>query len=364
MGERGARVTVIGSGSWGTTLSILLAQSGQAPTLYVRDREQAAAMETSRLNQRYLPDVALPPAVAISADLAAACAGADMILLVVPSQAMRDTAGAVAAWVGNAVVVSAAKGLERGTLLRMTEVVREQLGAVAGNRICALSGPNLALEIARGMPAASVVAGPEAAAARARDLLMSSRFRCYTSADVVGVEMGGALKNIVAIGAGMADGLNAGDNAKAGFMTRGIAEIGRLGMAVGANPLTFAGLAGLGDLVATCASPLSRNYRLGRELAKGRPLADILEQLGQVAEGVFATETAYALGRRHGIELPITEQLHAILFSGKSPLAAIRDLMRRDAKDELDWIRFDQGRLPDTRSDLGGNEHPGHGAIP
>jgi glycerol-3-phosphate dehydrogenase (NAD(P)+) len=156
--------------------------------------------------------------------------------------------------------------------------------------------------------------------------------------------MGGALKNIIAIGAGMADGLDAGANAKAGFMTRGIAEIGRLGIAVGANPLTFAGLAGLGDLVATCSSPLSRNYRLGRALAQGRPLPEILKDLGQVAEGVFATETAVALGRRHGVELPITQQLSDILFAGKSVMASIQDLMQRDARDELDWVRFDPAR--------------------
>jgi glycerol-3-phosphate dehydrogenase (NAD(P)+) len=298
------------------------------------------------MNQRYLPDLPLPREIVITSDLAAACAGAAVIILVVPSHSMRETARQVAPYAGQALIVSAAKGLERGTLRRMTEVVGEQLGADARHRICALSGPNLAVEIARGKPAASVVAGAEPAASRARDLLISTQFRCYTSSDVVGVEMGGALKNIIAIGAGMADGLEAGDNAKAAFMTRGIAEIGRLGLAVGANPLTFAGLAGLGDLVATCASPLSRNYRLGRELAAGRQLPDILERLGQVAEGVFATETATELGRRHGVELPITDQLHAILFSGKPALAAIRDLMRRDATDELDWIRFDSDRTP------------------
>lgn len=343
MGHPTGQVTIVGAGSWGTTLSLLAARAGRLTTLYVRDRAQAEAMAATRENARYLPGVVLPPAVTISSDLAAACAGAAMIMMAVPSQSMRASARALAPFVAASVVVSAAKGLERGSLRRMSEVMRDELGERAADRICALSGPNLAVEIARGSPAASVVAGPEAAAAVARDLLMSGQFRCYTSSDMVGVEMGGALKNIIAIGAGMADGLNAGDNAKAGFMTRGIAEIGRLGMAAGANPLTFAGLAGLGDLVATCASPLSRNYRLGRALADGRPLAEIQAGLGQVAEGVFATETASELGRRYGIELPITEQMHAILFAGKSAAAAIRDLMRRDAKDELAWIRPDQG---------------------
>lgn len=355
MSEQEARVTIVGAGSWGTTLSLLAARAGQAPTLYVRDQEQAATISQTRVNQRYLPDHALPSEVVVTSDLRAATAGAAVILLVVPSQSMRETARQLAPYVGEALIVSAAKGLERGTLLRMTEVISEQLGAEAGERICALSGPNLALEIAHGKPAATVVAGTEPAASRVRDLLMSEQFRCYTSGDVVGVEMGGALKNIIAIGAGMADGLEAGDNAKAAFMTRGIAEIGRLGLAVGANPLTFAGLAGLGDLVATCTSPLSRNYRLGRELAAGRPLPEILDRLGQVAEGVFATETATELGRRHGVELPITEQLHAILFAGKAALAAIRDLMRRDATDELDWIRLD------SRS--GGDEPAGRDVV-
>ena len=344
MGERPARVAVIGAGSWGTTLALLVARAGHQSTLYVRNREQAAEIERTGRNQRYLPDITLPPSLTIATDLGAACEGAELILLVVPSQSMRELASALLPSAGDAIIVSAAKGLERGSLLRMTEVLTEVLGDEAASRICALSGPNLALEIARGKPAASVVAGPEPVAAKARDLLMSNQFRCYTSTDVVGVEMGGSLKNIIAIGAGMADGLDAGDNAKAGFMTRGIAEIGRLGLAVGANPSTFAGLAGLGDLVATCSSPLSRNYRLGRELAKGRPLPEILDQLGQVAEGVFATETATALGRRHGVELPITEQLHQILFAGKSAGAAIRDLMQRDAKDELEWLRFEQSQ--------------------
>lgn len=363
MAERGIKVTIVGAGSWGTTLSLLLARSGHAPTLYVRDQVQAATIARTRRNQRYLPDLPLSPAIEVTSDLAAASAGAAVILLVVPSQSMRETAHQIAPHVGDALIVSAAKGLERGTLLRMTEVVRDVIGADAERRICALSGPNLALEIAHGKPAASVVAGAEPAASRARDLLMSDQFRCYTSSDVVGVEMGGALKNIIAIGAGMADGLEAGDNAKAAFMTRGIAEIGRLGLAVGANPLTFAGLAGLGDLVATCASPLSRNYRLGRELAAGRPLPEILDRLDQVAEGVFATETATELGHRHGVELPITEQLHAILFAGKPALAAIRDLMRRDATDELDWIRFDRSNAAGDRPGSSGNERFGGDVV-
>ena len=227
---------------------------------------------------------------------------------------------------------------------RMTEVVADELGAERAGQVCALSGPNLAREVAAGKPAVTVVAGRDLAAAeRARDLLMGPQFRCYTNEDVVGVEMGGALKNIVAIGAGIGDGLGAGDNAKAAFLTRGIAEIARLGIAVGADPLTFAGLAGLGDLVATCASPLSRNHHLGVELARGRSLAEVRAGMSQVAEGVTTTEAAYALGRREGVELPIVDQMYEVLFRNKPPLAAVADLMGREAKHELAGIRGTAG---------------------
>jgi len=331
------RVAVIGSGNWGTALAVVAARAGRDVALYVRDPARAAVCAVSRRNQRAFPDVVLPESILVTADLAEASADAALVLLVVPSHTMRENARMLAPMVGDAVVVSAAKGLERGSLKRMTEVVADELGG--NDRVCALSGPNLAREVALGQPATTVLAGRDIGAAeRARDLLMGSQFRCYTNEDVVGVEMGGALKNIIAIGAGIADGLAAGDNAKAAFMTRGIAEMARLGIAVGAHPLTFAGLAGLGDLVATCASPLSRNRFVGEELAKGRRLAEIRAEMAQVAEGVFTTEAARELGRREGIELPITEQMYAVLFEEKSPLAAIADLMRRDAKHEREGM--------------------------
>jgi glycerol-3-phosphate dehydrogenase (NAD(P)+) len=316
---------------------VLTARAGHEVCLAVRDPALAERIRATRRNERYLPGAEVPDGVAIESDLAAACRDAALILLPVPSQHMREIAAAIAPFAGDAVIVSAAKGLERGTLQRMTEVLRATLPAAAADRVCALSGPNLAVEIAAGKPAGAVVAGSSLeAAATARDLLMTPAFRTYTNRDVIGVELGGALKNIIAIGAGIADGLNAGDNAKAAFMTRGIAEIARLGAALGADPLTFAGLSGLGDLVATCASPLSRNHYLGQELAKGRSLDAIRAGMTHIAEGVFTTEAAYALARRHGIELPITEQIHAVLFGGKPPLAAIADLMGRDAKDEAE----------------------------
>lgn len=334
------RIAVVGSGAWGTTLALVAARAGHEVTLFVRNPEEAETIHRTRLNVRYLPQAELPGAVSITSDLTAACRDAAMIVLVVPSQTVRHNARALAPVVGNAIVVSAAKGLERDSLKRMTEVVREELGAEAGERVCALSGPNLAGEIAAGKPATSVIASRNLAVAeRARDLLMGPQFRCYTNEDVIGVEMGGALKNIIAIGAGMGDGLGAGDNAKAAFLTRGIAEVARLGIAVGADPLTFAGLAGLGDLVATCASPLSRNHRVGEELVKGRPLAEVVAGLGQVAEGIPTTAAAFALGQREGVELPIVEQMHAVLFEGKHPLEAVAALMQREAKHELEGIR-------------------------
>ena len=349
MGEAGLsgteKVAVVGTGAWGTTLALVAARAGRAVTLWFRDADAARLCATTRRNPRALLEVALPPAVDPTADLARACAGASVILIAVPSRSMRENARRLAPHVGGAVVVSATKGLEQGSLRRMTEVIEEELAAAGvAVPICALSGPNLAAEVARGRPAVSVVAGRDpTAAAYARDLLMGPGFRCYTNADVVGVEMGGALKNVIAIGAGIGDGLAAGDNAKAAFLTRGIAEIARLGVAVGAEPLTFAGLAGLGDLVATCASPLSRNNRLGRALAAGQTLAEAEASLGQVAEGVPTTEAASALGRRVGVELPITEQLHAVLFGGRTPQAAIAEMMSREPKDEFAGFGHSRG---------------------
>lgn len=338
------RVAVIGSGTWGTTLALCAARAGNAVSLHVRREDEAASIERDRRNTRFLPNTELPAAISVTSDLAEACRDAALILLVVPSQTMRENAAAIAPFAGNAVIVSGTKGLDRVTLERMTEVIRDELDPVAAMRVCALSGPNLALEIANGKPATTVLAGEHLPSAElARDLLMSPQLRTYTNGDVIGVEIGGALKNVVAIGAGIADGLHAGDNAKAAFLTRGIAEIARLGIALGAHPLTFAGLAGLGDLVATCASTLSRNHHVGVELAKGRRLADIRGEMTNVAEGIFTTEAACTLAARVGIELPIAEQIRAVLFDGKSPFAAIVDLMSRDAKDELEELRGTPG---------------------
>jgi glycerol-3-phosphate dehydrogenase (NAD(P)+) len=266
-------------------------------------------------------------------------AGAALVLMAVPSQAVRATARALAPSLeASTLVISCAKGLEVETRLRLSAVIAQEAPPAAG-RLGALSGPNLANEIAAGHPATTVIAATDpAVAVAARAALMTPTLRVYTSSDLVGVELAGALKNIIALGAGIADGLGAGDNAKAAFMTRGLAEIARLGVAAGAHPLTFAGLAGVGDLIATCASPLSRNRRVGERLARGQPLETIMRELGHVAEGVATTRAARQLAADLGVELPITEQLYQVLFAGKPVAAAIHDLMTREPRPELDDI--------------------------
>lgn len=330
-------VTVVGSGAWGTTLSMLAARAGNQATLFVRNPAAADEIRATRVNSKHLPGFPIPTEVQISSDLAGALANAEVVVLAVPSQTMRANAAAIGPDAGGAVIASAAKGLERGSLLRMSQVLAEELPK---SRICAISGPNLAREIAAGKPATTVIAGADPdASERVRVALMSAQFRCYANEDVVGVEMGGALKNIVAIGAGMADGLGAGDNAKAAFITRGIAEIARLGVAAGADPLTFAGLSGIGDLVATCASTLSRNHRVGEALARGLSVTEIRAGMAEVAEGIDTTAAAWELGRRLGVELPITDQLYRVLFEQTPALEAIAALMSREATHELGALR-------------------------
>ncbi len=335
----GSQIVVVGNGSWGTTLACMFACAGRSVTLLVRSEAEARSLRSAGENTRYLPGVRLPLQLAIQADAQRVLKQCQVMLLAVPSQTIRQNVAAMQPYVPvDAIVLSCAKGLEQGTLQRMSEVIADELD-VGRERTGALSGPNIAREVIEGKPAVSVVAtSGEAAARAAQTLLTTPLFRLYASSDVVGVELAGALKNIIALGAGIADGMHAGDNAKAAFMTRGLAEIARLGRALGANPLTFAGLAGLGDLVATCASPYSRNRRLGQALAEGLTLEEAKARLGQVAEGVTTVTTARDLAGRHGIEMPLTDQLHAILWEGKKPREAIVDLMQREVKHELDGL--------------------------
>ncbi|MGZ6213362.1 MAG: NAD(P)H-dependent glycerol-3-phosphate dehydrogenase, partial [Candidatus Limnocylindria bacterium] len=287
-------------------------------------------------NGRYLRGVPLPPEVAVTAEAAAVGGAGELVVMAVPSAAMRESARRIAPHVpAGTVIVSVAKGLEQGSLLRMTEVLAEEIPAAAA-RLAAMSGPNLALEIVRGLPASSVVASlDDAVSGHALELLRSRTFRLYRNRDVVGVELCGALKNIYAIAAGATDYLGFGDNGKASLITRGVAEMTRLGLAAGAHPLTFAGLAGIGDVIATCSSSLSRNHRLGEELAKGRPWREIEGTLPGVAEGAYTVDAALALAERHAVEMPIAREVHRALFEGKSVQRCLLDLLSRESKDEL-----------------------------
>jgi len=334
MTEAHPRVAVVGSGAWGTTLAIGVARS-EAVTLLCQSPETAARLRDERRNERRLPGIDLPPRVQPTAD-PGALADAELVIVAVPSAHLRETMTRLAPAIPpSADVLSVVKGLEVGTLLRMTEVIADA-GGVDPRRIAALSGPNLALEIARGLPASAVVAALDPALAERIVARLGRReFRLYTNTDVLGVELCGALKNVIAIAAGAADGLGFGDNGKAGLMTRGLAEMTRLGIAAGANPLTFAGLAGIGDVIATCGSKLSRNHRLGEELAKGRSWTEIEGSLPGVAEGAYTVDAAIALAERLGVEMPIAREVHNALFEGKSVQRCLVDLLARESKDEL-----------------------------
>lgn len=330
-----SRVTVVGSGAWGTTLAMVGARAGTPVTLLTRHEEHARIMRDERRHPRSLSGIRLPDGIEITTDPGHALDRADVVLLAIPTQKLRSGVMAIREALRGKVVVSAAKGIEVGTQMLPTAIIKDVLGELPDTPICALSGPNLASEIARNKPGTTVVASADVdAATRVQSALMGQTFRVYTSRDVVGVQMGGALKNIIAIGAGIGDGLDAGDNAKAAFMTRGIVEISRLGVAHGAEIMTFAGLSGIGDLIATCSSKLSRNNQVGRGLASGASLEEVLAGMSEVAEGVDTTRAAMALARQSGVEMPITEQMHQVLFEGKSPVEAVRDLMAREPRME------------------------------
>jgi glycerol-3-phosphate dehydrogenase (NAD(P)+) len=330
-------VAVVGTTTWGTTLAIILARQGVDVRLFARTESEAERLRTAGEHTQRLPGHAFPPALSVTASLSEALSDVGVVLFAVPSHTLRDNARAAASHLsGAAVIISACKGLERDTMLRMSQVLIEELPSASAERVCCLSGPNLAREIVAGFPASTVIASANAEAATvAQKLLNSNSFRVYTNTDLVGVEMGGALKNIVALGAGMSDGLQAGNNAKAAFVSRGIAEITRLGVAEGADPLTFSGLAGLGDLIATCYSPLSRNRMVGEQLARGKSVVEAMASLGgEVAEGVTTTPAALALAERRAVEMPIVQLTHRVLFEGLDLREAISELMGRAPRPE------------------------------
>jgi len=325
------RIAIIGAGAWGTTLALVAHRAGCSVTLIAHRSQLAAHLITHRAHPTSLPGVPIPEVIDVTVDLQVAVDSADAVIVAVPAQSLRAALTPYASVLGRTPIVSAVKGLELGTLQRPTEVIADVVGQGSGSALCALSGPNLASEVARGQPATTVIASNDAGVASAMQRALSApAFRVYVSEDIVGAEMGGALKNIIAIGAGIGDGMHAGDNAKAAFLTRGISEISRLGIACGADALTFAGLTGIGDVIATCSSSLSRNHRVGQALASGKALPEILDAMGEVAEGVPTTEAAHQLGRKKNVELPIIDQMYEVLFRGKSPAAAIGSLMERE----------------------------------
>lgn len=333
------RVGVIGTTSWGTMLAVLLARRGVSVTLWARTPVERDLLERDRENRRLLEGTPFPADLAVSADPAEALEGAEAIILAVPSKRLRENLRLVRdALPSRTVLVSAVKGLERSSGKRMTELIHEELPEGSKESVCVLSGPNLSGEISRGTPSSTVVASHDLDVAEwVRDIFNSTTFRVYTSEDIVGVELGGALKNAVAIGAGVSDGLGYGANAKAAFVTRGLAEITRLGVAAGAVPLTLAGLSGLGDLVATSFSELSRNRYVGEQLGMGRTLLDVVAEMRHVAEGIDTSAAALVLAARLGVEMPIIETTAHILFDGMDPQEATTTLLNRAPGQE--WPR-------------------------
>jgi len=340
-------IAVLGAGSWGTVLSHMNAAAGKDVVLWCRSPNIADTINSDHANTDYLPGVALHPGIAATTDLARAVRQCHVVLIAVPTSAIRSMAGAIAPHLdGSQIVVCAAKGFEASTGKRMSEVLADTLPSGCCTGTATLSGPNLAGELALGHPATSVVASTQPEVARAAaSALQCPTFRVYTNPDLIGVEYGGGLKNIVAIGAGIVDGLGLGQNAKASLLTRGLAEMTRLGVAAGAHPLTFAGLAGLGDMMATCSSNSSRNHFVGQQLAIGKTWPEISAGMHSVAEGVNTTRAARTLSLRYGVPMPIADQAYAILFEQRDIRGALQELLDRAPRDELEDLRVWQSHL-------------------
>lgn len=329
-------IGVLGAGSWGTTLAIVLDSNGHRVTLWSLFEEEIEAIKLSRVNETYLPGITLPASIALSHMIEDAVIGKDMIVIATPSQFVREVLRRFhTLQIDEPVFVNVAKGIERGSLLRMSEIVRELFPQLPLENYAVLSGPSHAEEVSRQKATSVVVASSSVETALlVQQAFMTDSLRVYSSTDVIGVELGGALKNVIAIGAGICDGGGYGDNTKAALITRGIAEIRRLGIALGAKPETFSGLSGLGDLIVTTMSRHSRNRYVGEELGKGRTLPDILSQMKMVAEGVETTRSAHDLALKTDVEMPIVHQMYHILFENQDSATALRTLMTRAAKDE------------------------------
>ncbi|TEB05295.1 Glycerol-3-phosphate dehydrogenase (NAD(P)+) [Pelotomaculum schinkii] len=333
-------IGVAGAGSWATALSVLLAHKGYTVRMWSRHAALAKEITITRENIRYLPGVIVPPAVEVTVHIEEAVREADAVVFAVPSHAFREVLqSALPHLSGTGLIINAAKGIEEDSLRRLSQAFAEVAGPQALERYVALSGPSHAEEVGRQVPTAVVAASSSIKSAEyAQDLFMCDNFRVYTNPDVAGVELGGALKNVIALGTGIADGLGFGDNTKAALMTRGLAEITRLGITLGANPLTFGGLAGVGDLIVTCTSMHSRNRRAGMAIGRGKSLEEALAEVGMVVEGVRTTRAARRLSELYGVNMPITEQMHEVLFEGFSPETAVNKLMTRGKKHETEEV--------------------------
>ncbi|WP_263820143.1 NAD(P)H-dependent glycerol-3-phosphate dehydrogenase [Salinibacter sp.] len=332
-------ITLFGAGSWGTAMSVHLASAGRDVVLWARRPEVADEIRRTSHNPTYLPELLIPSSVYITTDLEKAAEASDLWGMAVPSQQLRGRAEHLRPHAHPGTrLVALSKGIENETLLTMSQVLDDVFESVPSDQIGALYGPSHAEEVAEGRPTAVVAAAPDEGEARhIQKVFMTERLRVYMNTDVLGVEIGGSAKNVLAIAAGIADGVSYGDNAKAALVTRGLAEIRRLGQALGADPQTFAGLAGIGDLVVTCMSQHSRNRYLGEQISTGESLDDVLNDMAMVAEGVRTTRSVYNLAKHHGVEMPITEAVHAILFDDKSPRKMVKRLMTRSAKHE-NWL--------------------------
>lgn len=335
--DRKVRIGILGAGSWGTALSLLLLRNGHDVSLWSYEEKVVRGIRETRRNPLYLPEVDLPGELVASTSIEDVVEGAEVVISVTPAQFVRKVMRDASTFIDrSALVVSASKGIEVRSLARMDEVISDSLPGVGGERIVVISGPSFAREVADGKPTAIVAAGvDETACIEVQRILSGPTFRVYTSSDAVGLEIGGAVKNVIALAAGISDGLGLGHNAKAALITRGVAEMARLGVAMGADAETFYGLAGVGDLVLTCTGELSRNRAVGERLGRGESLAEILEQMSSVAEGVATAPAILELAVRHGVETPIVEQVCAILEGGTDPDEAVRELLLRRATTEF-----------------------------
>lgn len=335
-------IAVLGGGSWGTALAILLAEKDYNVEMWLRDREQAESMEKNRENKRYLPGIEFPGTLSVNSSIEKILRDKDIVILAIPTNGIRDTLEKNKnLFMENQIIVNVSKGIEKDTLRRISEIVEEILPE---NKFAVLSGPSHAEEVSQKIPTTVVSSSKhKEIAEKVQDLFMTNYFRVYTNPDIIGVELGGSLKNIIALGAGISDGMGYGDNAKAALMTRGIFEISRLGEKMGANPITFSGLAGIGDLIVTCTSMHSRNRRAGILIGEGTSVEESIDKIGMVVEGIKTTSSAYELSKKYGISMPITEALYRVLYEAADAKLEVKKLMGRAKKNEMENIFTERG---------------------